>query len=340
MKVMLNVVLEELENKINRQILVDESIQLVDLCELVIVSMNGKKIPIYEFECNKKVYYPYEIKETQNGKSMFGLTLKDFNLKKGTTFGIDYNFNNSYYFNLIVDEMIEVDDNIDFKVISGNGYGILDDKIIYDLKRLFIEKRKDYDSYYLKSEKDYLQKKFDINEINERINDYKKYKKNMKTPKKYIFNISLEGFGKEIKRKVSVNSNIIINTFCEKVILSMNGDLSHMFGIKVDKEFLEEYYGEFELFYLGLAEKEKLKIIYDFGDNWKFNLTLSKIIDSSDEIDFEVLSGKGFGIIDDCGGVFGLCNIFNGSDNSWGKYNINEFNLEKCNKIVKNGHRM
>ena len=62
------------------------------------------KIPIYEFECDKKVYYPYEIEETKNEKSMLGLTLKDLKFKKRTTFGIDYNFDNSYYFNLIVDK--------------------------------------------------------------------------------------------------------------------------------------------------------------------------------------------------------------------------------------------
>lgn len=200
-----------------------------------------------------------------------------------------------------------------------------------------MEKRKDYASYYLKSEKDYLQKKCDINEVNKKINDYKKCKENMKTPKKYIFNISLQGFNKEIKRKISVNSNISMNSFCEKVILSMNGDLSHPFAIKIGKNLLEDYYGEFELFYLVLTEKQKLKIIYDFGDNWQFNVALSKIINSYDEIDFEVLSGKGYGILDDCGGVFGLCNVFNGEDNSWGKYDINEFNLEECNKFVKRG---
>ena len=42
----------------------------------------GGKIPIYEFECDKKVYYPYEIEETRNEKSMLGLTLKDLKLKK------------------------------------------------------------------------------------------------------------------------------------------------------------------------------------------------------------------------------------------------------------------
>ena len=335
MKLMLNVVLEELENKINRQILVDENIQLIDLCELVIVSMNGKKIPIYELECDKKIYYPYKVFETKNVKSLIGLTLKNLDLKKIKTFDIYYNFDEGYNFKLIVEEMIETDDDIDFKVISGIGYGILDEKCVYDLKRLFFEKRKDFDTYYLKSEKEYLQKKFDINEVNQRINDYKKNIKNMKMPKKYIFNVTLDGFGKEIKRKIAVNSNILINNFCKKVILSMNGDLSHLFDIKVGKEFLGKDYGEFELFYFDLTEKKKLKIIYDFGDNWQFNLTLSKVINNSDKIEFEVLSGKGYGIIDDCGGVAGLCDIFNGLDNSWGKHNISEFNLEKCNRIVK-----
>ena len=300
--------------------------------------MDGKKIPIYELEYGKNVYYPYDIEETQNEKCLLGLTLKKLNLKKGTSFCIEYNFENFYYFDLIVDEFIEEDNdskNVDFKVLSGKGYGIIDDKMCGYLEALLTVKRKDYDSYYLKSEKEYLQKRFDANEVNERIDDYKKNKENMLLPRKYIFNVSLEGFNKEIKRKISVNSNITIDSFCKKVILSMNGDLSHPFDIKIGKEYLGEYYSELELFYLNLSEKSRLKIICDWGDNWQFNLTLSKIIDGTSENEFEVLSGKGYGIIDDCGGIYGLYEIFNGEDTSWGEYDISEFNLEKCNENVQ-----
>ncbi|MBP3460925.1 MAG: hypothetical protein J6K21_00750 [Bacilli bacterium] len=338
MKVLLNVTLCELEDKINRQILVDENIFLTDLCEYVIVSMNGKKIPIYELEYGRNIYWPYDIEEIQNEKTLLGLTLRNLNLKKGKSFCIRYNFDNFYYFDLTVDNFIEEDndnENIDFKVITGNGYGIIDDKMCNYLVALLAEKRKNYDSYYLKSEKEYLQKSFDVNEVNKRIDDYKKSKEDMLLPKKYIFNVSLEGFNKEIKRKILVNSNIIINNFCEKVILSMNGDLSHPFDVKIGKEYLGEYYSELELFYLNLREKNKLKIIYDWGDNWQFNLTLSKIIDGTNEKEFEVLSGKGYGIIDDCGGVYCLYGIFNGEDTDWGDYDINQFNLEKCNEIVQ-----
>ena len=114
----------------------------------------------------------------------------------------------------------------------------------------------------------------------------------------------------------------------------MNGDLSHQFDIKKNKEYLGENYGDFELFYLNLKEKQRLKIMYDFGDNWAFNLTVSKVIENFSENDFEVLSGKGYGIIDDCGGIWGLENIFNGKDTSWGIYDINEFDLEKLNSKI------
>lgn len=53
-----------------------------------------------------------------------------------------------------------------------------------------------------------------------------------------------------------------------------------------------------------------MQIIYDWGDNWQFNVTLSKIMDGNDEYDFNVISSKGYGIIDDCGGICGLSDIF------------------------------
>lgn len=335
MKVLLNASLCELDDKINRKILVDEDILLTDLCEYVIVSMDGKKIPIYELEYGKNIYWPYNIEESRYEKTLLKLTLKNLNLKIGKSFCIRYNFDNFYYFDLTVDSFIEENDtnkNIEFKVLSGKGYGIIDDRMCGYLESLFAEKTKDYDSYYLKSEKEYLQKRFDVNEVNEKINDYKKSKEDMLLPKRYIFNVSLEGFNKEIKRKILVNSNITIDNFCKKVVLSMNGDLSHSFDVKVGKNYLGEYYSELELFYLNLKEKNKLKVIYDWGDNWQFNLTLSKIIEDSSTKEFEVLSGKGYGIVDDCGGIYGLYEIFSGENPN---YDINEFNLEKCNEDVQ-----
>ena len=51
----------------------------------------------------------------------------------------------------------------------------------------------------------------------------------------------------------------------------MRGDLSHMFGIKRSKEFLDdEVMKEQDLNYLELKQNQRLKIIYDMGDLWNY----------------------------------------------------------------------
>lgn len=335
MKVLLNATLAELEDKINRQILVDENIELKDLCEFIIVSMNGNKIPIYIMQYGTTTYYPYEIEESKNDKTLIGLKLSDLKINKMKSFCIDYNFDNFYYFNVEIVDFIDDDNKVYCEVLSGKGSGIIDDKMINYLVGLTFS-RKNYESYYSKSEKEFLQKDFNLDEVNNKISDYMKNREKMLKPKQYLFNVSLEGFNKEIKRKILVNNDITIYDFCKKIIVSMNSDLSHEFGIKVGKEYLENYYSELELFYLNLKEKQRLKIIYDWGDNWNFNITLSKITEGHSKNNFEVLSGKGYGIIDDCGGVWELEKIFNGSSTSWGKYNIENFDLDKCNNDIKN----
>ncbi len=334
MKVLLNVTINELEDDINRQILVDENIKLKDLCEFIIISMNGNKIPIYTLEYGEKIYYPYEIIESKYEKSLVDLKLSNLKIKKENSFSIKYNFNNFYCFDIKIDDFINEDNNTYFEVLSGQGYGVMDDRMFIYLKSLLTIRRKDDKLHYLKSEREYLEKEFNLEETNNRVNDYIKRREDLLSSKQYVLNISLKGFNKEIKRKVLVNNDIIIEDFCKKVVLSMKGDLSHGFGIKIGKDYLEEYYEGLELFYLNLSEKQRLKIIYDWGDNWEFDVTLSKIIDGHNKNEFEVLSGKGYGIIDDCGGIWGLSKIFSGKDNSWGKHNIEDFNLEKCNNDV------
>ena len=340
MKILLNVVVYELEKNINRQIIVDENMNLVDFCESVIVSMNGTKIPIYLLENQNILYYPYEIITNENERTMLNLTLKDLKLKKENEFYIDYNFeDNKYEFDLIVDDILDkgpTNSDKCFEVLSGAGYGILDDMHIYELQYMLTHRNENDRLRYKKSALEYLKKRFEVIEINNKVIEYLENKKVLHEPKSYIINVSLEGFNKEIKRKVKVNNDILIESFCRKIITSMNGDLSHCFSIKRNKDYLNQIYNKVELFYLDLKEKQRFKIFYDYGDDWEFNLTLSKIsYDYNDKIEFEVLSGKGYGIIDDCGGVWGLGDIFSGEDTDWGEYDINDFDLDECNENVK-----
>ena len=116
--------------------------------------MNGSKIPMYELNYKNVIYYPYLIKETKKEKNLENLSLKDLKLKKDISFILEYNFENCYYFDIVVDNIYESNDKTIFKVLSGNGYGILDDLDLFWLKNLF-DLREDR---LKKSEKEYLEK--------------------------------------------------------------------------------------------------------------------------------------------------------------------------------------
>jgi hypothetical protein len=64
---------------------------------------------------------------------------------------------------------------------------------------------------------------------------------------------------------------------------------------------------------LNLAEPTRLTVWYDFGDNWRVNLWLKKVLDEN-EVDVKslplALSGEGYGIIEDCGGLWGLEELY------------------------------
>lgn len=83
MKVVLNVALERFETRINRQVLASQDILLTDLCEYVIVSMNGHKFPLYRLEIEDVLYYAEDMEEEKNEKSLLGLKLKDLIFKRG-----------------------------------------------------------------------------------------------------------------------------------------------------------------------------------------------------------------------------------------------------------------
>jgi len=151
--------------------------------------------------------------------------------------------------------------------------------------------------------------------------------------------VSLNGFAKEIKRKIVVNNDITVDTFCYKIIKSMRGEMYHQYNLKLRKNYLDDLFNDVPLYYLNLKEKEKLQIRYDWGDSWDFNISLSKIVDGYNDLPFEVISGAGYGIIEDCGGSWALWEIFSGENLEWGKYDINDFDLDKCNKSV-NGERL
>ena len=332
MKAIISVYLGEME-EIYRKIVVDYDIRLSDLCEYIIISMNGSKIPFYSLFYKKVKYCPNDFDDEE---SIYDYNLSDLHIKKGDSLELDYKQYYDYFFKLNVDSVENGTNTNEFEVIDGAGYGVLDSVGIDNLKSLIENKYRK--NYHLKvDQKNYLKMSFDIDENNNKIREYIKYREELTRPKRYVFNVSLDEFDKEIKRKIIINADESIDTFCRKIIVSMKGDLSYPYKIKCNKDYLDdEYFYDVPLYYLDLKEKQRLKVIHNPHDFWIFNVTVSKIIDGYGEYNSEVISGKGYGIVDDCGGVDSLDEIFQGKSDVCRHIDINQFNLEECNKEVQN----
>lgn len=343
MKIKADIYLNGMKRQINRKIQVNDSISMQKFCESIIVAMNGNCKHLYQLVVNEEYGYlgPRCVIQDDYLEEMMGdLTIENLDLRVGDELMVNYDFRSDWEFIIKITEIQKGNFDKEFEVISGRGVGILEDSYgIRNLKRLISSDLDEDDKRFyfgmIKGYEDYVNKVFDVCNINKEIEDYFEKYKEIVRPKNYIVNVSLNHLDTEVKRKIAVDSNVNLDKFCECIIRSMNGDLSHPYGLKIGKEYLDDeiLYSQ-DLNYLELREKQRLKVVYDFGDNWEFNITVSKITDDYGEKRFEVLSGKGYGIIDDCGGVHRLIDIFNRENMDWGDYNIDDFDLNKTNRII------
>lgn len=158
----------------------------------------------------------------------------------------------------------------------------------------------------------------------------------------YKIRVTLQGFKREINRTMLINDNVELETFCRAIITAMNGDLSHLYNLKYKNKYyimnemeLNQYnevnMGSLRISELDLSEKDKMIINYDYGDNWNFEITIQKIIKGHNDKNIVVLAGKGKGIEDDCGGIYGLWDLIQNKDNDWG-YDIDDFNIDEINE--------
>lgn len=123
--------------------------------------------------------------------------------------------------------------------------------------------------------------------------------------KNCVFKISLAGLDNEIYRIISVPSFFPLSAFGYVILSSMNASGEHLFRFIVDHE---QYVCDLEdndcekasiIFFesLTLYEGKFMQMIYDYGENYEFNIEFLGNKSSSKFI--EVLDGKGLGIIED-----------------------------------------
>jgi len=159
----------------------------------------------------------------------------------------------------------------------------------------------------------------------------------------YQFFAELEDYKPKIWRRFQVGGDITVARLGYIVMTMYEMKASHLLAIEHERPFLTQtgrqskrmqlicrYYipgNTFDddlddadnedattakLSSLNLEAPSRIVVWYDFGDDWRVVVTLEKELDdlalSPKELP-RVLEGKGFGIVEDCGGIYGLADL-------------------------------
>lgn len=153
----------------------------------------------------------------------------------------------------------------------------------------------------------------------------------------YQFYAELKDYKPKMWRRFLINENMTVAQLSYAVLIIFRANGSHLFNIEkplqkgvaalyempntnmnisdLDMNIIERYDATKEQVHnvVSLNEKDNLLIVnYDFGDAWRIKLKLEEIYgeDNLKNNDIPcVISGKGYGIVEDCGGHDSLMQI-------------------------------
>lgn len=205
--------------------------------------------------------------------------------------------------------------------------------------------------------------------------DLKSHDKKQKTRKKTIFEnqtrnratyeirVKLKSFKPSTWRRFIISGNTSVKTLEVAMLDMFNADFGHMFDL-LNKKTQERFENaesiaeakdwdpatgiDYEKAKVSYFEKrDKLLLTYDYGDSWEFEVDIKNITtDQAAPKCPKILSGKGYGIIDDIGGVWSLQDYYDTPKDKvdpemidWlmgGKaINLDNFNKEELNQRME-----
>ncbi len=174
----------------------------------------------------------------------------------------------------------------------------------------------------------------------------------------YQFYAELEGYKPKIWRRFLINENMTIAQLGYAALIIFKANGSHLFNIEkpinngnkvyyemqnssdddLELNSIERYDATIEIIHnvVSLDNKDNILIVnYDFGDDWKIKLKLEEIYgeDNLKNNDIPcVISGKGYGIVEDCGGVPDLMQI--AETNGSKSVDLNHFDKNELNDML------
>ena len=176
------------------------------------------------------------------------------------------------------------------------------------------------------------------------------------TQKKYVFRVKVKGLEKHLTREIAIPKSFLLSDLGIAIVLAFNGDCEHLMEFHIDKERYvmnpeDSFYSyqksmfDYELMNLELNPKSKIRFIYDFGEDYIFDIKFVKEVEGLGHYPIEVLKGKGFGIVEDNHMFLDLYyedpNLsmleYIGEDITISEFlEVEEFNLEEANEYLNN----
>jgi hypothetical protein len=173
----------------------------------------------------------------------------------------------------------------------------------------------------------------------------------------YVFRISLKEISPQIWRSVQVPGSFTLGDFHDVIQIAMGWENCHLhsfeinnrsYGAEGDDDLMDYYEDDYTLDDLELAEKQRFLYTYDFGDDWRHQILVSKIIpafqaEDEDKIYPLCLNGKRACPPEDIGGIYGYERILDSlkegdlhSEMEWMKdYDSEHFDADSINRIFR-----
>lgn len=122
--------------------------------------------------------------------------------------------------------------------------------------------------------------------------------------KQYLMKVYPAGWGREVYRNIEISGDDTLNRLCQIILESFDFTDEHLYEFCMDNRMYDEYNyqsdpdgdepsTEITLDELGLVEKQKFSLHYDFGDDWMFTITVSKISEVQEDFEPRVIKSKG-----------------------------------------------
>jgi hypothetical protein len=125
------------------------------------------------------------------------------------------------------------------------------------------------------------------------------------------FRVSLVGYEERIWRRMNIRSTVTLGEMSFIILASMQATMSHLYRITYKNTRFELNIPSYPvdpthdvdhvmLAELPLKEGDTLKLDYDFGEDWAFDIVIESLKPYDGDVDLPIiLDGQGYGIIED-----------------------------------------